>query len=202
MAATFADRACPPVMPAGGRPLDFELRRGEIIGLAGPNGAGKVHLLLKALWGGVRVFGGEVEGAGAGDLPPGAGLRRSARVPLSGRDLLGLTGADRPACRPGWPGASTSASTACRAGSCSSCACGPASRPRRPIWCCSTSPPTTSTGPAWPIWPDWLGRAHGGQGIVLVSTTTLSSTRCTAGWWRVGAMSFELLFDPLFRVPL
>ena len=39
-------------------PLDFELRRGEIVGLVGSNGAGK-FTLLKALWGGVRVFGGE-----------------------------------------------------------------------------------------------------------------------------------------------
>ena len=74
-------------------PLGFELRRGEILGLAGPNGAGK-STLLKALWGGVRVFGGHIEKA------PGLAISHQAQgfddlrgVPLTGRELLGLTGA-------------------------------------------------------------------------------------------------------------
>ena len=65
-------------------PLSFELHRGEILGLAGPNGAGK-STLLKALWGGVRVFGGQV------DKAPGLAISHQAQgfddlrgVPLSG----------------------------------------------------------------------------------------------------------------------
>jgi zinc transport system ATP-binding protein len=82
-------------------PLDLEVRRGEVLGLAGPNGAGK-STLLKALWGGVRVFGGRVEKA------PGLAIAHQSQafddlrgIPLTGRELLGLTGAT-PDGLPAW----------------------------------------------------------------------------------------------------
>lgn len=74
-------------------PLDLELGRGEVLGLVGPNGAGK-STLLAALAGRARVFAGAVQVAAGATVvlqtqspPPLEGL------PLSGRDLLSLTGA-------------------------------------------------------------------------------------------------------------
>jgi len=74
-------------------PLSFELAPGEILGLIGPNGAGK-STLLAALAGMSRIFSGVVRrpagvrlGYQSQAQPPLAGL------PLSGEELLGLTGA-------------------------------------------------------------------------------------------------------------
>jgi zinc transport system ATP-binding protein len=74
-------------------PVSFAAARGEVIGLAGPNGAGK-STLLRALTGAARVFGGRIE------RPPGLrvshqeqGFESLAGFPLSGAELLGLTGA-------------------------------------------------------------------------------------------------------------
>ena len=74
-------------------PLDFTLENGRILGLTGPNGVGKTTV-LSALAGSARVFSGMLERR-AGlrlalqtqDIPPVAG------IPLSGRELLALTGA-------------------------------------------------------------------------------------------------------------
>ncbi len=149
-------------------PLDCELRRGEIIGLAGPNGAGK-STLLKALWGGVRVFGGEVYKA------PGLQISHQAQgfddlrgVPLSGCDLLGLTGAD-PAGLPPWLAGRLHERLDRLSG-------GQLQFLR--LWACLAAPadlvlldePTNNLDRAGVAHlADWLGRAHGGQGIVLVS---------------------------------
>lgn len=74
-------------------PLDCAVSRGEILGLAGPNGVGK-STLLKAFWGGVRVFGGAVEKApGLTISHQDQGFDALRGVPLTGRELLGLTGA-------------------------------------------------------------------------------------------------------------
>jgi ATPase subunit of ABC transporter with duplicated ATPase domains len=75
-------------------PVSFVLRRGEILGLVGPNGCGK-STLLSALLGTVRIFSGEVVRA------PGLVLTLQtqqqpdiAGVPLTGAELLALTGAE------------------------------------------------------------------------------------------------------------
>jgi zinc transport system ATP-binding protein len=74
-------------------PVSFSAGRGAVVGLAGPNGAGK-STLLRALVGSARVFGGRI------DRRPGVRLSHQeqhfdslAGLPVSGADLLGLTGA-------------------------------------------------------------------------------------------------------------
>jgi ATPase subunit of ABC transporter with duplicated ATPase domains len=74
-------------------PLDFVLESGRILGLTGANGVGK-STLLAALAGRARIFSGVLEqrpglrlALQTQDVPPVAGL------PLSGRELLALTGA-------------------------------------------------------------------------------------------------------------
>ncbi len=74
-------------------PLEFVLELGRILGLTGANGVGKTTL-LSALAGRARVFSGVLErrpglrlALQTQDVPPVEG------VPLSGRELLALTGA-------------------------------------------------------------------------------------------------------------
>ncbi|MFC5303146.1 ABC transporter ATP-binding protein [Azospira restricta] len=74
-------------------PLSFALARGEVLGLCGPNGCGK-STLLAALLGNVRIFAGDIRRAPGAVFslqtqrqPPVAG------VPLTGAELLALTGA-------------------------------------------------------------------------------------------------------------
>ena len=81
--------------------LDLRVEPGEVVGLTGPNGAGK-STVLAAIAGRATVFSGQLEqrpglrlGLQTQDIPPLVGL------PLSGRELLALTGAD-PAGLPGW----------------------------------------------------------------------------------------------------
>jgi ATPase subunit of ABC transporter with duplicated ATPase domains len=74
-------------------PIRFTVHGGEVIAVRGPNGSGK-STLLNAIAGGARVFTGSVQ--------RGNGVRISHQqqaalplddVPLSGRELLALTGA-------------------------------------------------------------------------------------------------------------
>lgn len=76
-------------------PVNFAVQRGEVLGLAGPNGVGK-STLLKALLGEVRLVAGRVE--------KGEGTRiaylpqqpvRLSEAPLTGAELLRLANADR-----------------------------------------------------------------------------------------------------------
>ncbi|MDD2989654.1 MAG: ATP-binding cassette domain-containing protein [Zoogloea sp.] len=149
-------------------PLGFELRRGEILGLAGPNGAGK-STLLKALWGGVKVFGGRVEKA------PGLAISHQAQsfddlrgVPLTGRELLALTGAV-PAGLPPWLAERLDWRLDRLSG-------GQLQFLR--LWACLAAPadivlldePSNNLDRAGVDYlADWLGRAHDDQGIVIVS---------------------------------
>ncbi len=149
-------------------PLSFELRRGEILGLAGPHGAGK-STLLKALWGGVRVFGGQV------DKAPGLAISHQAQgfddlrgVPLSGRELLAMTGAT-PAGLPAWLAGRLDERLDRLSG-------GQLQFLR--LWACLAVPadlilldePTNNLDRAGVAYlSGWLADTHSGQGIVIVS---------------------------------
>lgn len=149
-------------------PLAFELHRGEILGLAGPNGAGK-STLLKALWGGVKIFGGRV------DKAPGLAISHQAQgfddlrgVPLTGRELLALTGA-APAGLPPWLAERLDWRLDRLSG-------GQLQFLR--LWACLAAPadivlldePSNNLDRAGVDYlADWLGRAHAEQGIVIVS---------------------------------
>jgi ATPase subunit of ABC transporter with duplicated ATPase domains len=76
-------------------PVSFDVGEDEVVALAGPNGAGK-STLLGAFTGASRIFGGSFERS------PGVAVAyqrqqpvRTSGIPLTGRELLSLTGADR-----------------------------------------------------------------------------------------------------------
>lgn len=72
----------------------FAVARGEVVGLAGPNGIGK-STLLKAISGAGRLIAGRIErapGTRIGYLPQQP--VRLPEAPLSGRELLVALGAD------------------------------------------------------------------------------------------------------------
>ncbi|NWG32435.1 MAG: ATP-binding cassette domain-containing protein [Rhodocyclaceae bacterium] len=74
-------------------PVTLDVARGEVVGLAGPNGVGK-STLIRAVFGAARLFSGRIErasGARIGYLPQAP--VRLAEAPLTGRELLSSVGA-------------------------------------------------------------------------------------------------------------
>lgn len=173
-------------VPVAG-PLDFDLRRGEILGLAGPNGAGK-STLLKALWGGVKVFGGQVEKVtGLAISHQAQGFADLRGVPLTGRELLALTGAS-PAGLPPWLLDRLDWRLDRLSG-------GQLQFLR--LWACLTAPadivlldePSNNLDQAGVDYlADWLGRGHADQGFVIVSHDLPLIDRVCTRVIQVGAM--------------
>lgn len=76
-------------------PVSFRLLPGEILGLAGPNGSGK-STVLRAIIGRARIFSGTVRRREAmRTIVQAQQPVRLAEMPLTGREFLRLTGADR-----------------------------------------------------------------------------------------------------------
>lgn len=76
-------------------PVSFRLMRGEILGLAGPNGSGK-STVLRALIGRARVFSGTIVRCdGIRTTVQSQQPVRLLEMPITGREFLRLTGADR-----------------------------------------------------------------------------------------------------------
>lgn len=74
-------------------PISLTLQRGEVVGLAGPNGVGK-STFLSGLYGGARVFAGAVRQAEEALISHQTQrFDNFAGLPVTGQDLLGLTGA-------------------------------------------------------------------------------------------------------------
>jgi zinc transport system ATP-binding protein len=81
-------------------PVSFGVEPGDVVGLAGPNGAGK-STLLGAIVGSVRVFSGEVrKRPGLRVGIQSQRLTQFQEMPLTGADLLHITGADACGCPP------------------------------------------------------------------------------------------------------
>jgi zinc transport system ATP-binding protein len=75
-------------------PVSFAIGRGQVLGLAGPNGCGK-STLLKTMIGSARLFAGRIEKRPGLTLSyQQQGFESLDGFPLSGTDLLSLTGAD------------------------------------------------------------------------------------------------------------
>lgn len=76
-------------------PVSFRLTRGEILGLTGPNGSGK-STVLRGIIGRARIFSGTVERCeGVRTAVQPQQPVRLAEMPITGREFLRLTGADR-----------------------------------------------------------------------------------------------------------
>ena len=75
-------------------PVSFSVASGEVVGLAGPNGAGK-STLLGAVIGTRRIFEGTVRRRQPLRVAiQSQTLSRLREMPLTGRDLIHMTGAD------------------------------------------------------------------------------------------------------------
>lgn len=160
-------------------PLSCTVRPGDILGLVGPNGAGK-STLLKALWGGARVFAGSVEKRPGLHISHQAqGFDRFRGVPLSGRELLALTGAS-PEGLPPWLADKLHLRLDRLSG-------GQLQFLR--LWACLAAPaelvlldePSNNLDKAGVAYlADWLARPHRQQGIILVThDAALMQAVCT-----------------------